>query len=699
MRTRLFPVKQQNDFSKDVSTIMKKKIYIIGFILILSCLSYHVCYPQTGKIRASMYAVPVDSVTMLGTTKLTFSISGNSYMQVWVSCNGGSEALFAMAQGQGSSIATWIGENSFCSFRLYYATGPNVGDKSTLLDSAVVVGIPPVKPGVGQNKMDIFMQYLGATSGCDGTPEYRKLLRKMAVKSIHDASELGTKYIRVAVSGFGVDEISQWQNDSVNFWNAMDDMFAAFNAYDEKIVATLVWNVEQFCQLTNDKLDEFVTNPNSPSYIQSMKFITEFVQRYKNNPALLYYELNNEMNLLVDINNVSISPGDSFTGNFTTDQMIAYNYRVAQAIRAIDPYHMICSGYGCPRTCAYHLRLQPHWVSGGDWTNDNIAQFKNYLTDSHEGLDIISLHPYNIYNDNERFGYTGHYNVQYVDPMVQAADTARKWLDLGEIGDTDPYSMQDVTCQFSQNIFDKVQTYHIQFSAPWVWEFYQSDTHSDNLFNIDPPYTLPLIDKILATNVALGNEPIIFQDPDTTAPDNLIVWPLNNSTLGGGPQGIFVKASDNNRLIQRVDFFLDGNLLFSDTNYPFEDTLRADTLPECDYQVIAVAYDTAGNAGRDTINIHGGDLPPCVTSLAQHDTEINFSVYPDPAEDYLIVEDKNSIIASAQIDIFSSQGRIIKSIHATAQKNIIDISALSSGMYIIKINTDNNLLIKKIIKE
>lgn len=675
------------------SLFFKTLIITITFLTVFSDSQI---FAVTGKLRASMYAVPVNNSTSLGTTRLIWSVSDNSYAQLWVSADGNPEALFAMGISQGTSDASWISQGSHYIFRLYQASGPNESDKGYLLDSAKVTGIPPIQPMVGQNKMDLFMQYLGNTSGCDGSPEYIAVVKRMAKKSIMDAANLGTNNMRIAVSGYGYGEISIWRDDSVRFWNTMDEMFNDLNAFGVKIIPTLIWNVMQFPQLTYTNFRDYITDTNSVAYRQSLKFISEFINRYKNNPAVLYYDLNNEMNLVIDIDNVTISPGDTLAGNVTTDEMIAYNFNVSNFIRSIDPYHMICSGYGCPRSSAAHLRSQPHWVNGGDWGIDNIAQFKQYLIDSHEGLDIVSLHPYNIYNDNERFGYTGHYNVQYIDIMKQASDESLKLLSLGEIGDTNPFSTQDVTCQFSQNVFDKVQALSIPFSAPWILEFYQFDTYSENIFNIDPVFTKPLIEKLIQTNAAMGNPPVTLENPDITIPIMLITWPLTGRTLSDSMQTIYVEASDNNRNISKVEFYLNGNLISTINTYPFNYNLVTDTLPECDYLITAIAYDSTGNYSSDSIFVHGGNLPPCSTHAYNRQiSEVSYHVFPNPAKDKIFIESMNKK-DSGNISISDIQGQILLQHKLLTTLAEIDISNFAKGIYFLKITGNKRTVVMKI---
>ena len=86
---------------------MKFKYYFSGLsvlsLLTVFSLTSFTALAVTGKIRASLYAVPVDNSTLLGRTKITWSVSDNSYAQVWVSVDGGAEALFTCGTSAGSA--------------------------------------------------------------------------------------------------------------------------------------------------------------------------------------------------------------------------------------------------------------------------------------------------------------------------------------------------------------------------------------------------------------------------------------------------------------------------------------------------------------------------------------------------------------------------------------------------------------------
>jgi hypothetical protein len=71
------------------------------------------------------------------------------------------------------------------------------------------------------------------------------------------------------------------------------------------------------------------------------------------------------------------------------------------------------------------------------------------------------------------------------------------------------------------------------------------------------------------------------------------------------------------------------------------------------------------------------------------------NIRPNPATTSITIFTEEEI---RKIDIFSTSGQQVKSIHAS-QSNEIDISTLLQGLYIVRIETAQNVYIKKLIKE
>jgi len=74
---------------------------------------------------------------------------------------------------------------------------------------------------------------------------------------------------------------------------------------------------------------------------------------------------------------------------------------------------------------------------------------------------------------------------------------------------------------------------------------------------------------------------------------------------------------------------------------------------------------------------------------------IDVFIYPNPFSDIIQIEYSES----ANIEIINIQGQIIENLITKDTKTTIDLTKLSSGVYIIKAQTDKGVTIKKILKQ
>jgi hypothetical protein len=71
-----------------------------------------------------------------------------------------------------------------------------------------------------------------------------------------------------------------------------------------------------------------------------------------------------------------------------------------------------------------------------------------------------------------------------------------------------------------------------------------------------------------------------------------------------------------------------------------------------------------------------------------------FVVYPNPASDFIIIENAEN----ALLEIFSPDGRLIRSVKIETGNNSIKISDIPSGMYIIHLTDEKQKYSQMIVK-
>jgi hypothetical protein len=485
-------------------------------------------------------------------------------------------------------------------------------------------------PGVGLNKPDLFIQYLGnASGGRDNAAHHeaahKKVTRAMAEKAIADASDIGAPYLRVSATGFAPSafqrpgDLDLWRNDPAAYWCLFDEMMNDLSSEDMKIVPVFVWNWTQFPAMTGETVPQMMGDSDSESYRLLEAYITEFVRRYEDHPALYFYELTNELNLSADLDmvgrcrNGELGPPELCgpVGNFSTDQMIVFTSRLADHVRSLDTEHPVSSGFSMPRPYAEHLRREPEYsLSGPDFTPDSMTEFKDNLSDIHRQMDIVSVHFYNRKANNERFGIEGHANADLLNVVEQISDELDKGLFVGEFGDVTPYVKDDKDALFTRNVLSKIAELKIPYSAPWVWEFYETSpyrTHDrrNTYFTLEPGRTDIVISKIKEANEALGAPTPSSESPDNTLPRVVITRPLEGAQMPCNPS-IHVVASDNSGEVSKVALLIDGEVEATRKTQPYRFGLESAQMGFGGQRITAKAYDRSGNVGQYTVTAISG---------------------------------------------------------------------------------------------
>ena len=84
-------------------------------------------------------------------------------------------------------------------------------------------------------------------------------------------------------------------------------------------------------------------------------------------------------------------------------------------------------------------------------------------------------------------------------------------------------------------------------------------------------------------------------------------------------------------------------------------------------------------------------------AITKENIDINAFTYPNPARSIVNVTNKNS--GKSTIQLMDRNSRILQEVHTSSTNTKLNVSNLSSGLYIIKIITDNKVQVHKFIKE
>jgi hypothetical protein len=621
----------------------RKFLKLISVFFLLSGLFYIFDFdvaratdPPVASATSYLNATPDPCVAPVGSNTCSSLISwhiGTGVMQgvVKLSTDGGPEQVFACGHdSSGNGSSPFPGTNLFshtARFRLYSASDCETITSTTPLAEVTLTArhpLPAAHPALGTNQSNLAEWYQGIVAGCDFDNNYAACVRlgqSLGHRSIQDAKDVGIAYLRVPIAGFGAntygdtDEVvNLWRNNPTTYWIHMDRMFSDLNSNGIKIIPSFNWHPARWAVAGNDTLADLLTNPQSQSYQLLTNYIHDFITKYKNNPAIDMYELGNELNLSTDLNSFAndqcSDPGSVFR-NYSTNQMIAFQSRLAGFVRNLDPTHYIDSGAALPRSAAEHLRASPEWITS-DWTADLQSQFQKNVGDIHQGSDVVSVHFYN--SDNERLGNTGHMNAGFLNIINQAASSTNKPLYIGEFADVNPsnYNIttnsEDSSAVFSRNVMQLIRSLNIPFSSPWAWERYWSaPIRFQDTF--ERAYTPVNVSAMALTNRYFQNPVPTDQIPDVTPPHLVLTSPVDNTVLTGSVL-LSAMASDNNSSgISKVEFYVDNVLKSSITTPPYQYVLDATRIASGPSTIMAKAFDTSSNSTEYSVSVNKSALP------------------------------------------------------------------------------------------
>lgn len=96
---------------------------------------------------------------------------------------------------------------------------------------------------------------------------------------------------------------------------------------------------------------------------------------------------------------------------------------------------------------------------------------------------------------------------------------------------------------------------------------------------------------------------------------------------------------------------------------------------------------------------HGGNKGGTVISTlsARDNQKLDFAVYPNPATNVVNIQLPNGTF-SGVASLFDLSGRLISTHNLSRQKNQVNLSSVATGIYFVRIDSENGIGTKRIIK-
>lgn len=114
------------------------------------------------------------------------------------------------------------------------------------------------------------------------------------------------------------------------------------------------------------------------------------------------------------------------------------------------------------------------------------------------------------------------------------------------------------------------------------------------------------------------------------------------------------------------------------------------------WQMVYTWYPNApGDAAKWAYSLHLSHVPQ---GEDKNQNETGVKVYPNPANSLLHIQLSNVSAGKMQIELCSLEGKVIRSSETGNNTTVVDIADIAEGVYVLRIITENDTFVRKIIK-
>ena len=354
---------------------------------------------------------------------------------------------------------------------------------------------------IGVNVPHLSQGYLGTWFHWKRIYGSREKMRQAIVAAVIDAERSDAAFIRFFASpGYPKGAAELYLADPDEYWRLMDELFALCRRHNVGLVPSL--GVVFKWSLDYGEFRTAVLDPDSKTYAATYKYVREFVTRYKDDPNVLMWELENEAFLGADVNMKDrpakprgVYPEGSavfrekytFEDSLRFEMLVRFYKQMTAYIKGLDPNHLVTSGDSGPREESMCRRETfPHF----QWRSDTIREhLSNLLASQPEPLDVFSVHMYGNFTTRRKVGSLSH--LDFLRCRVRAIHASCSPVFVGELGQSDPHLQSDPEAKWTREAIDMLDKEGVALIAIWVWRF----PWQDQDYNIPHSAAQPLLMK------------------------------------------------------------------------------------------------------------------------------------------------------------------------------------------------------------
>ncbi len=345
---------------------------------------------------------------------------------------------------------------------------------------------------IGVNMPNLSQSYMGTWHHNKQIYKTNEKAKRAMVNGVKAAANSGFKFIRFFASpGYAYDIDLLYMKDRELYWQKMDEVFNLCRENNIRLVPCL--NVAgAACNFHEYYFEprQAVLNPKSKTYKAVHDYMREFVTRYKDDPVVLMWELQNEAMMKADLDREGKKRNKDYTINrdkkklppyvredsLTFDMLVKLYKDHTNFIKSIDKNHLVTSGdVGVRPDCSTLRKTFPNCPKKRK--KDSFEeQVKNNLLSQPKPLDVYSYHFYGSmaaekYNDKTCRNGIYHGTIDRMMELCRRSMKAGSPVFIGEFEEAWNRIKDDPTQKWTQQLIDASEKSGVSLMALWVWHF------------------------------------------------------------------------------------------------------------------------------------------------------------------------------------------------------------------------------------
>ena len=341
--------------------------------------------------------------------------------------------------------------------------------------------------GIGVNYFSMFNFVLDGNTTLDAT-----------LGKIDELGENDVPFARFASPYWPKDWKDTYLTDKNAYYAVLDKLVARCEKDGVGLIPSLFWNITTIPDIFGEHMCAYADNGSETmAFIRS--YTAEFVQRYKDSPAIWGWEFGNEFCNQVDIPGgympaIVVSEGtassrDAVLDNMTHEMMENAFVEFGKVVRQYDSTRPIFTGNNEPRGAAWHnAKHDPNQY----WVADNEDQYYSILCefnpDPINTFEIrgycnqpypISNYPLSLSTPDSYFKKMMEFSKRAGKPLFNGEFAASsEWLEPG----SNWTQVSDIHVALQQRI-DAIVDNGVQLSAYWVYDYFPAEADCNATFN------------------------------------------------------------------------------------------------------------------------------------------------------------------------------------------------------------------------